>query len=187
VTREVLDCTTHDPMIVPLEAEMAALVIRRVVDASIAPHAYQKQNSRQTLAEGLEEYYRANEGVVARPASLPPESMALFRSHDMCHVIFGLSTTIADETMADIRTLLSCDVGWKRYAHYLRTDAQTKALFKDLGVRRAVLATLRSLPRIARAFVEARRMRKKWPWIPPLSYLTRTLDDLRREHGIRII
>jgi hypothetical protein len=166
---------------------MAALVIRPGANESIARHAYQEQNSRQTLAEGLEEYYRANEGVVARPASLPPESMALFRSHDMCHVIFGLGTTIADETMADTRTLLSCDVGWKRYAHYLRTDAQTKALFKDLGMRRAVLATLRSVPRIVRAIGEAHRMKKKWPWTPPPSYFTRTLGELRREYGIRII
>ena len=154
---------------------------------SLARHTYQEQNSRQTLIEGLEEYYRANEGIVVRPATLPPQSMALFRSHDMCHVIFGLGTTIADETMADTRTLLSCDVGWKRYGVYLRTDAQAKALFKELGMRRAVLATVRSLPRIVRALGEARRMKKKWPWEPPPSHLTRTLDDLRPEYGIRII
>lgn len=154
---------------------------------SITRHGYQEQNSRQTLAEGLEEYYRANQDIVARPSSLPPESMPLFRNHDMCHVIFGLGTTLADETMADTRTLLSCDVGWKRYGVYLRTDPQAKALFRELGMRRAVLATLRSLPRIARALGEARRMTKKWPWQPPPSHLTRTLDDLRREYGIRII
>lgn len=166
---------------------MVALVIRPFADASLARHAYQEQNSRQTLAEGLEEYYRVNQGVVARPASLPPESMALFKSHDMCHVIFGLGTTIADETLADTRTLLSCDVGWKRYALYLRTDAQAKALFKEFGMRRAMLATLRSLPRIVRALRESRRMTKKWPWVPPPAYLLRTLDDLRREYGVRII
>jgi hypothetical protein len=166
---------------------MVALVIRPFVDASAVRRDYQEQDSRQTLADGLEEYYRGNEGVVARPASLPPESVALFRSHDLCHVIFGLGTTIADETMADTRALLSCDVGWKRYALYLRTDAQAKALFKEFGVRRAVLATLRSVPRIVRAFGEAHRMKKKWPWIPPPSHFTRTLDELRREYGIRII
>src|SRR5258708_4271304 len=83
--------------------------------------------------------------------------MALFRSHDICHMIFGLGTTLSDETMADTRTLLSCDVGWKRYALYLRTDAQAKALFKELGLLGTALATLRTLPRIVRAIGEARR------------------------------
>jgi len=32
---------------------------------------------------------------------------ALFRSHDICHVIFGLDTVLADEVMADLRTPLS--------------------------------------------------------------------------------
>ena len=154
---------------------------------SLARHTYQEQNSRQTLIEGLEEYYRANEGIVVRPATLPPQSMALFRSHDMCHVIFGLGTTIADETMADTRTLLSCDVGWKRYGGYLRTDAQAKALFKELGMRRAVLATLRSLPRIVRALGEARRMKKKWPWTAHEGLLDRRLTDIREEYGIRVL
>ncbi len=46
------------------------------------------------------------------PSALAPESAALFRRHDICHVIFGLDTTIADEAMADTRTMLSCDVGF---------------------------------------------------------------------------
>ncbi|HLK26181.1 MAG TPA: hypothetical protein VKT30_16110, partial [Caulobacteraceae bacterium] len=69
---------------------------------------YQAQDSQQTLAEGLAEYYAANGARVAAPASLPAESRALFRNHDVCHVVFGLDTTLEDEGMADVRTLLSC-------------------------------------------------------------------------------
>lgn len=148
---------------------------------------YQRQDSPLTLQEGLAEYYAANLGRVTRPADLPPESAALFKSHDMCHVIFGLSTTLADETMADTRTLFSCDVGWRRYADYLRTDAQAKALFAEMGWAKAVAITLACLPRILRAGLEALRMKKRWPWEPPESYARRTLADLRREHGIRVI
>lgn len=148
---------------------------------------YQRQESPLTLDEGLAEYYAANLGRVTRPADLPPKSAALFRSHDMCHVIFGLSTTLADETLADTRTLFSCDVGWRRYSAYLRTDAQAKALFAELGWLKAIGITLACLPRIARAGVEAFRMAKPWPWEPPETYGRRTLADLRREHGIRVI
>jgi hypothetical protein len=165
---------------------MATLVIRPYADTAGVRHAYQAQDSAQTLEEGLDEYYRVNSGIVSRPGSLPPASAALFRSHDICHVIFGLDTTLADETMADTRTVLSCDVGWKTYTSYIN-DPLAKAVFKELGVWRALVATLRTVPRILRAVAEARRMPKKWPWRPPESFQARRLSDLRREYGIRVI
>lgn len=149
--------------------------------------AYQRQESGQTLAEGLEEYYRANEGRVARPESLAPESAALFRSHDICHVIFGLNTAPDDEALADARTLLSCDVGLRRYVAYLASDRQAQAIFREFGYWRSVLATALAIPRLSRAVFEAFRMRKPWPWSPPPEYLGRSLCDLRREFGIRLV
>jgi hypothetical protein len=148
---------------------------------------YQDQDSTQTLREGLAEYYAANVGIVMRPDDLPPESVALFRSHDLCHVIFGLDTSLGDETLADTRTLLSCDVGARRYARYLTSDRTAKTLFKELGYTKAVWITLLSVPRICRATVEAFRMTRRWPWVPPENYLDRPLGELRREFGIHLI
>jgi hypothetical protein len=169
-----------------MEATMAALVIRPYAAAPGTRHSYQVQDSQQTLAEGLEEYYRVNLEVVARPVTLSSESAALFRSHDICHVIFGLDTTLADETMADTRTLLSCDVGWKKYTSYIN-DPLAQAVLKALGIWKTVFVTLRTIPRILRAIVETRRMKKKWPWVPPDSFQKRTLADLRSEFGIRVM
>lgn len=165
---------------------MNALVIRPYAVADASLHRYQEQDSTLTLAEGLEEYYRVNQGVVQRPELLPPESVALFRGHDMCHVVFGLDTTLSDETMVDTRTFLSCDVGWKKYLSYAK-DPMATALIKELGLWRMLWITLRTIPRMGRAIGEARRMTKKWPWIPPESFQTRTLADLRREFGIKVI
>jgi hypothetical protein len=148
---------------------------------------YQAQDTNQTLAEGLADYYAANRGRVLPPTSLPTESAELFRSHDMCHVIFGLDTTLSDEAMADARTLLSCDVGWGRYAKYMTRDPEAKAIFKQLGLVAALSTTIRAVPRIGRAIWEAWRMPKRWPWNPPEEYQQRTLSDLRREFGIRVI
>jgi len=151
----------------------------------VAPR-YRQQDSDQTLEEGLAEYYAANAGRVSRPETLPPASAALFRSHDICHVIFGLDTSLADETMADTRTLLSCDVGVRRYAAYLRQDPTAKALFAELGLWRAIGATLGCTPRIVRAAAAALAMKRRWPWEPPDAYGARTLADLRREYGITV-
>lgn len=149
--------------------------------------AYRDQDSPLTLEQGLAEYYRANEGRVLPPASLRPESAALFASHDICHVVFGLDTTLQDEALADTRTLISCDVGFARYSAYLATDKETQAIFKRVGAGAILWETLKATPRIVRAVVEAFRMTKRWPWTPPESYRQRTLADIRREYGIRVI
>lgn len=148
---------------------------------------YQDQDSPLTLDQGLAEYYAANAGRVTRPADLPPQSAALFRSHDCCHVIFGLGTSLADETLADARTMLACDVGLRRYVSYLKADPQAKALFAELGWTAATAATIQCAPRILRALVEAARMPKRWPWDAPASYGGRTIADLRRQYRIRVI
>lgn len=149
--------------------------------------AYQQQDSPQTLAQGLEEYYAANQGRVTRPQDLPPGSAELFASHDICHVIFGLSTSPSDEVLADLRTMMSCDVGLRRYAAYLARDAQAQAIFKDFGYLRALRETLAAAPRIARGIAASWRMTRRWPWTPPLAYSARRLADLRREFGIRVV
>jgi hypothetical protein len=167
---------------------VVAPALRITKERSHAARAlYQAQDSNQTLLDALEEYYGRNLGRVRRPSDLAPESAALFRSHDLCHVIFGLDTSLADEAMADVRTLASCDVGWRRYATYMTRDPEAKAIFKELGYPRAIGITLWVIPRMVRALFEAARAAKRWPWEPPAEFEARSLSDLRREHGIRVI
>jgi hypothetical protein len=166
---------------------MAVLALRTNEFPLTQPLAYQEQDSPLTLAQGLAEYYRANGGRVLPPETLPPQSAALFRSHDICHVIFGLDTTMEDEAMADTRTLLSCDVGFARYSRYLATNTEAQAAFKEAGYGAVVWGTLKAVPRLMRALREHFRMTKKWPWVPPESFKERKLSDLRREYGIRVI
>jgi hypothetical protein len=155
---------------------------------SAAPRClYQAQDSAQTLAQGLAEYYAQNAGRVLPPDALSTESADLFRSHDICHVIFGLDTTLADEAMADTRTMLSCDVGLKRYAKYMTSNPDAKAIFREIGYLTVLWGTIRVVPRMLRAMREAFRMNKRWPWDPPEDYQSRTLADLRREYGIRVV
>lgn len=156
-------------------------------DCSATRLDYQRQDSRQTLTEGLEEYYLANIGRVTRPSDLPAQSAQLFRNHDMCHVIFGLNTAPDDEALADTRTIVSCDIGARRYLAYLMHDQQAMTLFKEFGYLRSVWVTVLAIPRIVRAIAEAWRMKKRWPWTPPESFQSRTLADLRDEFGIRVV
>ena len=154
----------------------------------LAPRCrYQAQDSPQTLVEALAEYYEVNRGGVYQPATVSAESTALFRNHDICHVIFGLDTTMADEILADWRTRLASDVGGARYAAFFDECPEVRPVFKRVGYATIALATLREQRRIALAIAEASRMPKPWPWSPPASFQDRTLGSLRGEFGIRIV
>ncbi|MBL6936730.1 MAG: hypothetical protein ISS15_07570 [Alphaproteobacteria bacterium] len=165
---------------------MTTLVIQpyRLVDARSL--RYQEQNSPQTLAQGLAEYYRENDGIVTRPELLPDQSASLFSSHDICHVIFGLDTSLADEMIADIRTTAACALTWSQVRQRY-TDQQALAVFSQMGLWRAVTVPIRSLPRIASTLVQSFLMPKRWPWVPPREYLDRSLADLRAEYRIRVL
>jgi hypothetical protein len=168
------------------EARMTALaVLEHEAKAAKRRLAYQDQDSRLTLAQGLAEYYAANAGRVTPPDALAPGSADLFRRHDICHVIFGLDTTMADEAMVDTRTMVSCDVGFRTYADYLRSNPDAQAIFKEVGYLRTAWETLKATPRLFRALTA--RNRRRWPWSPPASFMDRTLADLRAEFGIRVI
>jgi hypothetical protein len=165
---------------------MATLVIQPYRLSAARKLAYQYQDSDLTLADALEQYYRENECVVKRPQLLQGKSTQLFASHDICHVIFGLDTSLADEMVADIRTSVACRLTWREQRERF-TNADALAVFRQLGVWRAVSVPLRSLPRIFRVAIQSIAMKKRWPWTPPDSYLERRLNDLRSEYGIKIV
>ena len=50
--------------------------------------AYQSPDSRMTLREGLEEYFRENPGLMDQ-SELPRDLGLGLRSHDVAHVVFG--------------------------------------------------------------------------------------------------
>jgi hypothetical protein len=158
----------------------------RMLDRDHGGLSYMRQDSPLTLADGLREYYACNAGRVLCPQRLPPDSAALFRSHDICHVIVGLDTTLQDEAVADLRTILSCDVGLRRYLGYLSRDRQAKVPFREIGVLRSLWVTVLAVPRICRAAMHALHIKSRWPWVPPDSSLSRALADLRREFGIEV-
>jgi len=118
---------------------------------------------------------------------LPEASRGLFRKHDISHVIFGLDTTLEDEAMADMRTLFSTDGGWSRYARFLASDKAAKAIFKHVGYGSVLAATVRALPRIARAFLQALTIRKRWPWNTPDRFQICSLKHLRREYHLKMV
>ncbi len=148
-------------------------------------YQYQDQNSTQTLQEGLAEYYSKIPGLITEEHhSLEMETF--FQFHDITHVVFGCSTSIAEETLTDIWTLFGSTVEWSAYLSYLNSP-QTQQIFKEAGYFQTFWIFLKTLPQIFRVIRRTFKMRKKWNWDAVQSYLDIPLKDIRQEFGIVIL
>lgn len=160
-----------------------------MTDAGATPPAcgYQLPDCSATLRSGLAEYRSANFGEgFFEESDLPPASAELFHNHDIVHVVFGLSTQLRHEVLADSWTFFGVDIHWRDYANYLRQPEAQKAL-EQVGWLRALWIAVLTIPAVVRAYRHSRKMTKRWPWAEHDAYLDVPLVELRREFGIQII
>lgn len=174
--------------------------MQQMADASAAPtlHArdyairgeYQRQNTTQTLREGLAEYYAVNPGLLDPDTMEDEFSANYFRCHDTTHVVFGTHTGPLDEGVNDLFTMFGVEVTYRRYvkeffqtsgasdiANDYRTSYSVGSMFE------LVWHTLRLLPKVRRS---CKAMTRKWPWDPPEGALDRPLAEIRAEYGIEV-
>jgi ubiquinone biosynthesis protein Coq4 len=151
----------------------------------MAEHEYQRQGATLTLRQGLAQYRQANPQLVSEE-SASPEAARFFRSHDLCHVVFGLDTSLEQEVLADAWTFLGVDIRARDYIRYVELP-EVKAVALEAGYGRAIRVFLKQLPVIARVWRAARRMKRKWPWSGHEGYYDRPLDEIRDELGIRLV
>ncbi len=137
-----------------------------------------------TLAEGLAEFESAQEGLI--PIDEASEVGRLTKAHDCCHVLFGLTTEIEDEVLADTWTIFGSTVTLREYMRFLQHD-EYKELVKDIGAWAMIRGSARSLPDVVRVIRRSRRMREKWPFFEYARFLDTPLVELRRRFGIELV
>ena len=150
---------------------------------------YQKQNCDLTLAEGLQCYYDSfpkNKEIFVDTEG----SETLLRDHDCTHVIFGLNTSIEQESILD--TWVVWGSKWKlKYIWGYQSLPQIKQLYKDLYKEFGILGFLKIFWKLGgikrKTMFRAFKMKKKWPFKMPEEYLSLKISDLREEHGIKIL
>jgi hypothetical protein len=150
------------------------------------PAKYEARHSRQTLAEGLEEYYARNPGL-SDVASMPPEAQAWFRAHDAVHVVYGCGISLADEAVAKVASVFGTTAGFGALAGYRLPDS--RAIYSRIGWRAGIDAALRSVIAVPRTIHRCRAQRRRWPW--PIEahgeWRNVTLSALRDAFGIRVV
>lgn len=168
---------------------------RTPTTAGVATHCrYQRADSTQTLREGLSEYYRTNPNLFSPEDLSKDENLGelgrFFAAHDACHVLFGLDTSLPDETLADTWTFFGTDVAWSELWSYMRSDGQKQffaTFMREVGYWKLVTASVGALPRVAKAIWRSRSMTRKWALHRWEDHLDTPLDQLRQSYRIRLV
>jgi hypothetical protein len=147
-------------------------------------HQFQRQDSAQTLQEGLAEYFAAHPGLKRDEDLLAPEARDFFRSHDVVHVVYGCDTSMPDEAVVKIASLVGTTGGWRVLHGY--THHETLAIYTKLPIR-STLAALTAAPvLVGRTLWSCKQQGRRWPWSEYQPYMERPLAETRREFGIKV-
>ena len=146
-------------------------------------HAFERQNSLQTLAAGIAEYHEANPGL-AQGRSLSPEANEFFRCHDAVHVLYGCGNTLNDEAAVKISSMLGTSAGLSVLRGY--TLHESLEIYRALRVSDVLVSILHSVFIVPRTIVRCLRQSKRWPWQNFEQYKQLSLREVRKEFGIRV-
>ena len=151
--------------------------------------SFQSQNCDITLAEGLEEY-RAYLRTNGKKQLIDKPGSTIIRDHDATHVMFGLDTSIEQESMLDSWVFLGTKWKLKELLAYNKLP-ELKQLYKDFwhdpGYFKLIMTAIKLLPIKLKIRKRAKQMKKKWPFVSPDSLMNRRVCDLREEFGIKIL
>ncbi len=146
-------------------------------------HAFERQDSTQTLAEGIAEYYAANPGL-ARGRGMSPEAQRFFRCHDAAHVVFGCGMALDDEAAVKIASIFGTTEGLQVLKGYRLHESLQ--IYRRIPLRAALASVARSVLVVPRALLRCLRQRSRWPWAEFEPYLGVTLREIRQKFGIRV-
>ncbi|NQV81627.1 MAG: hypothetical protein HQ495_13810 [Alphaproteobacteria bacterium] len=145
---------------------------------------YQNQDSPQTLAQGMAEYFASNEGqLLAR--MLTPEGEEFYRYHDAAHVVFGCDISLNDELVVKICSILGTTEGWRVIRGYRL--AESKEVYKRLHFLDILGTTAAAFFLIPRTIWRCARMRKRWRWDDFDDFLDVPLNQIRNSFAIRVV
>ena len=147
---------------------------------------YLKQKCSLTLREGLEIHYSVDPSYKKNLKLVPA-----FYNHDIVHVLFGLDTSVLNESLADSRCIFSTNWGVKKYfSDYFSNPNSVKIIkdiFKEIGYIKSLFLSFSCLPKIFRVYIDSKRMYEKWEINPDEDLLNTKLSDLRNRYNITII
>ena len=147
-------------------------------------HLFESPASAQTLAEGLAEYFACNPALKRDSSLVSSEARQFFRSHDAVHVVYGCSTTMPDEAIVKLVSLLGTTGGLRVLRGYLHHE--TLDIYRSLPIGSTALALVLAPFLVVRTIWRCSRQRQRWPWEQFDHLLNVPLRDIRAQFGITV-
>ena len=155
---------------------------------------YQQESCELTLKEGIEEYrkyLRVNNRHVLGENCSEDEKLTIL-GHDATHVIFGLDTSLEEESMLDCWVIFGGDV-FKIIKEYFKgsldlkeTNEKVFDLANEVGYLKFTYLYLRVMfQKWPKIFFRTRKM-KKWSYFFPADFLEKKISALRKLSLIHI-
>ncbi len=146
-------------------------------------HAFEHQNSEQTLAEGVAEYFRLNPGLT-QSRGTSQMAQEFFRCHDTVHVVYGCNTSLHHEAIVKLSSIFGTTGGFNILKGYQLHES--RQIYKELSGSEVFFTALQSACFVPRTIVRCIRQPKRWPWSNFQEYLQTPLQEIRREFGIQV-
>jgi len=149
-----------------------------------AVHRFESQDSQQTLEQGIAEYLSVNAGLKRDADLLWPQAQRFFRNHDVVHVLYGCGTSMSDEAVVKLASLLGTTGGCEVIRGYIHQE--TVDIYRHLPVAGTALALITAPYLIARTAWRCLRQSQRWPWDDHEPFMQVPLAELRRQFGIKV-
>jgi len=146
--------------------------------------------SSQTLAEGLEEYYRLNPQITD-PSTQPEEFSNILKAHDVGHVIYACDTGMRDELKILPMFWWSSECSFSTYLT-MKNSPAVDVMYRDMvsekGELNLILSIIKTLPLVfldvIPIWLKTRKRRKLLPFLGYQCLLNRRLVDIRKEYDL---
>ena len=153
-------------------------------------YEFQKQDSLQTLEQGMEEFYAINPAF-KEILEIDSPNTKVFKEHDYTHDLFGLGTSIEEESLLDTYALWGTKFKWGPIIGFYRDPDYSKfikSLVGKYGGWWSIFKIYVSLiPFKLKIFRICMKMTKRWDYHTPQNYLNKTLKEIREEFNIKLL
>lgn len=147
-------------------------------------HAYQEQESQQTLAQALQEYHAVHPGL-SQARHMNPKAAFFFRCHDTVHVVFGCGVEHDDEAVVKIASILGTTAGLSVLKGYVLQESLD--IYWQLRVVDVLRAIGHAVVIVPRTVIRCLSQRGRWPWSDHEQYLDVSLQAIRQQSGIKVV
>ena len=144
---------------------------------------YQKQDSPQTLSQGIAEYFAENkQHLITRVPT--PEADEFFRCHDASHVVFGCDISLNDEIVVKISSFFGTTEGWNVMEGYRLPES--KEVYQKIQLVDIFHTAMSSLYLVPITIWRCKRMHERWHWDDFDQFLDVPLGQVREKFGIQV-